>query len=65
MGFFNSNDYKRGHKHGSQDAKNGKDKNYVRGGASVKYAIYGNKAFDTYRDGYDEGYRKVSNRKNR
>ena len=65
MGIFNPNDYKRGFEHGLQDAMKGKDKSYVRGGMSAKYAIYGDKAFDSYREGYDEGYRKGCNRKNR
>ena len=65
MSIFNPNDYQRGHRDGSQDAKNGKDKNYVKGGMSMKYAIYGKKAFDTYRDGYNEGYRQGCKRKNK
>ena len=65
MSWFNSNDYQRGHKDGSRDAKNGKDKNYNSSGRSMKFAIYGQKALDTYCKGYDEGYRKGCNRKNK
>ena len=51
MSIFNSNDYKRGYDDGYKDAMNGKDPNYTRGGASLKYAIHGDKAFDSYVDG--------------
>lgn len=57
MGIFNSNDYKRGYDDDYNDALKGKDPNYIKAGASLKFAIHGNKAFDTYVEGYKEGYR--------
>ena len=36
MSIFNSNDYNRGHRDGTKDAMNNKDKNYVRSGMSMK-----------------------------
>lgn len=36
MGILNSNDYNRGYKDGYNDDKNGRDKNYARGGMSFK-----------------------------
>ena len=65
MGIFNSNDYRRGHKNGSRDAKKGKDMTFNGAGKSAKFWIHGKKALDTYCDGYKEGYRTASNRKNR
>ena len=58
MSIFNSNDYNRGHRDGTKDAMNNKDKNYVRSGMSMKFAIHGKKALETYCSGYDEGYRQ-------
>lgn len=57
MSWFNSNDYKRGYEDGLYDAKNNRDKNYNRSGLSMKFAIHGQKALESYCQGYDEGYR--------
>lgn len=57
MDILNSNDYKCGYDNGYKDAKNGKDPDYIKAGASWKFAIHGDKAFDTYVEGYKEGYR--------
>ena len=57
MGIFNSNDYKRGYDDGYNDALKGKDPDYIKSGASLKFVIHGNKALDTYNEGYKEGYR--------
>ncbi|MBO7595671.1 MAG: hypothetical protein J6T70_01340 [Bacteroidales bacterium] len=65
MGILNSNDYQRGYKDGYNDGKNGRDKNYSRGGMSLKYAIHGNRAYETYCEGYNEGYRKGSYDRNK
>ena len=52
---INSNDYRRGYKAGVQDALDGKDKNFSGMGWSLKFAIHGSKALDTYAQGYNTG----------
>jgi hypothetical protein len=58
MGIFNSNDYKRGYEDGYTAGFGGKDKDFTRSGISMKFAIYGGKAIDSYNQGYNEGYKK-------
>ena len=53
---LNSNDYKRGFDDGKADAMAEKDKNYNRSGMSLKFAIHGSPAIDTYNKGYNAGY---------
>ena len=53
---LNSNDYKRGFADGKNDAKLKNDKNYIRSGMSLKFAIHGSHAIDTYNKGYNDGY---------
>ena len=53
---LNSNDYKRGFEDGKTAAMAGKDKNYIRSGMSLKFAIHGSHAIDTYNKGYNDGY---------
>ena len=60
MSILNSNDYKRGYDDGYNAGFNGKEKNYVRAGRSLKFAIHGSPAIDSYRDGYNDGYSKGS-----
>ena len=55
---LNSNDYKRGYEEGSAAGISGKEKNYIRMGLSMKFAIHGHNALTTYSNGYSEGYRK-------
>ncbi len=57
MGFLNSNDYKRGYENGYSDAMAGKEKSYISSGFSLKFALHGNAAIESYNNGYDEGYR--------
>ncbi len=52
----NSNDFKRGWEDGHNDALAGKDKNYIRMGASLKFAFHGSSALESYTDGYNKGY---------
>lgn len=56
MSILNSNDYKRGHKDGYNDGYNDIDKRYFKSGLSMKFAIHGSKAIDTYNQGYNVGY---------
>jgi len=58
MSIFNSNDYKRGYEDGYTAGFGGKDKDFIRSGMSMKFAIYGGKAIDSYNQGYNEGYKK-------
>jgi hypothetical protein len=53
---FNSNDYQRGFNDGKSDALAGNDKNYTRSGISLKFAVLGSHAIDTYNQGYNDGY---------
>jgi len=53
---LNSNDYKRGFEDGKTAAMAGKDKSYIRSGMSLKFAIHGSHAIDTYNKGYNDGY---------
>lgn len=57
MSILNSNDYDRGFTDGYQAALEGREKNYVASGMSLKFALHGSSAIDTYVEGYDEGYR--------
>ena len=57
MGLFNSNDYNRGYQNGYKDAMAGKEKTYVSSGFSLKFALHGTEALESYNEGYDEGYR--------
>jgi hypothetical protein len=52
----NNNDYQRGFNEGKADAIAGKDKNFTRSGLSLKFAIHGSRAIDTYNKGYHSGY---------
>ena len=54
---INSNDYKRGYQDGYNDALTGVDRDYRRSGASLKFAVFGSSAIDSYNEGYNEGYR--------
>lgn len=56
MSILNSNDYKRGFIQGKLDAQNGKDKSYIKSGVSLKFAIHGENAINTYIEGYNAGY---------
>ena len=58
MGIFNSNDYKRGYEDGYTAGFGGKDKDFTSSGMSMKYAIYGGKAIESYNQGNNEGYKK-------
>lgn len=58
MSIFNSNDYKRGYDDGYSAGFDGKDKDFTRSGMSIKFAVYGSKAIDTYNQGYTDGYKK-------
>ena len=58
MSIFNSNDYKRGYNNGYQDGFKNKEKNYFKSGLSIKFAIYGDHAIDSYNQGYNAGYEK-------
>lgn len=53
---FNSNDYQRGKKDGYDDAMAGKDMSFLKMGTSLKFAIHGSNALDTYTSGYKAGY---------
>ena len=53
---FNSNDYDRGFKDGHEDGFAGREKNYLRMGKSLKFAIHGPQALNTYTEGYNAGY---------
>ena len=57
MGLLNSNDYNRGYENGYGDAMAGKEKSYIASGFSLKFALHGSKAIESYNEGYDEGYR--------
>lgn len=59
MGILNSNDYKRGFADGKKDAEAGKDPNYLRMGLSIKFVIHGTSSLDSYKRGYNDGYREV------
>ncbi|MBR3445950.1 MAG: hypothetical protein IKH14_08850 [Prevotella sp.] len=58
MGIFNSNDFDRGYDDGYNAGLNGKEKDYTHMGMSLKFAINGSKALDTYTNGYNKGYEK-------
>ncbi len=58
MGIFNSNDFDRGYDDGYNAGINGKEKDYTHMGMSLKFAINGSKALDTYTNGYNKGYEK-------
>ena len=59
---LNSDDYQRGYHEGYSDGLNGKERNNFRKGLSIglsmKFAIHGRNALETYSKGYEEGYRK-------
>jgi len=59
MSILNSNCYQRGAQDGINDAKAERDKDYSRAGLSVEFALYGEKALDTYIEGYNKGYDSV------
>lgn len=60
MSIFTGNDYKRGFERGRKDAINGKDKwdfkSSLSSGFSLKFAIHGSIAIDTFTEGYNKGY---------
>lgn len=56
---FNSNDYQRGFADGKKDAELKNDKNYIRSGMSLKFAVHGSHAIDTYNKGYNDGYEQL------
>lgn len=58
MSILNSNDYKRGHDDGYKDGFGNIDKRFFKSGLSLKFAIHGSKAIDTYNQGYNVGYEK-------
>lgn len=58
MSIFNSNDYKRGFNDGYTAGFGDKDKSFIRSGKSTKFIVFGNKAIDTYNQGYNAGYEK-------
>ena len=53
----NSDDYNRGYRDGYADAAAGRDRDFSRSGASLKFALFGSGAIDSYNEGYKEGYR--------
>lgn len=53
---FNSNDYQRGFIDGKKAAELKNDKNFIRSGMSLKFAVHGSHAIDTYNKGYNDGY---------
>lgn len=59
MDVLNSNDYRRGFADGQKDAEAQKDPNYIRMGLSLKFAIHGSPALDSYARGYNDGYREA------
>ena len=59
MDVLNSNDYSRGFADGQKDAEAQKDPNYIRMGHSLKFAIHGSSALDSYARGYNDGYREA------
>lgn len=59
MDVLNSNDYNRGFADGQKDAEAQKDPNYIRMGHSLKFAIHGSSALDSYTRGYNDGYREA------
>lgn len=58
MNIINSNDYNRGHEDGYNDGLNKINKRFFKSGLSLKFAIHGSKAIDTYNKGYNAGYEK-------
>ena len=56
MSIWNSDDSKRGASDGAKDFKSGKGKNLRRMGSSVKAAIYGKDAMESYAKAYHETY---------
>lgn len=59
-GFFdailNGDDYQRGFDEGKKAAIEGKDRNYVGMGMSLKFVFHGSEALDSYTAGYNRGY---------
>ena len=58
-GIFNSDDYNRGFADGRKDAEEGKDRDCVKAGFSLKYAINGSDSLDSYIEGYNDGYKET------
>ncbi|MBQ9863970.1 MAG: hypothetical protein IJM33_01370 [Bacteroidales bacterium] len=56
---FNSDDYNRGFADGRKDAEEGKDRDCVKAGFSLKYAINGSASLDSYIEGYNDGYKEA------
>ena len=56
MSIWNSDDSKRGASDGAKDFKAGKDKNLRRMGSSLKAAVYGEDATDSYAKAYHKAY---------
>ncbi|MBO7440985.1 MAG: hypothetical protein J6U21_15045 [Bacteroidales bacterium] len=55
---MNSNNYRKGYEDGYRDAINGKDASIFKAGLQKEYWIGNSKvAWDTYVEGYKEGYR--------
>lgn len=50
MGLLNSNDYNRGYQNGYSDAMAGKEKSYTASGFSLKFALHGSKAIESYNE---------------
>ena len=59
---WNADDSKRGYDLGYDDGKNGKPRHNfkaaLKAGQSLKFALHGSKALDTFYEGYDAGYKK-------
>ena len=53
---FNSDDYKRGSEDGYKDGLAGKDRSFYKMPLSLKVAIHGDAAMDSYASGYRHGY---------
>lgn len=53
---WSSDDYKRGWEDGYRDALDGKDRNTIRMGCSLRYFFFGRPALETYTEGYHQGY---------
>lgn len=63
MSIFNSDDSQRGARDGEMHAEAGRDKDYSGAGLSPKFAIYGNKAMESYIEAYNLAYNTVIARK--
>ena len=56
MSLLNSNDYDRGYNDGYAAGFAGQEKNFIRSGMSLKFAVWGPDALNSYTEGYNKGY---------